>query len=243
MVDVTTSQKRLLVVDDDHLICWALEREFSTHGIAASHCHGGNDALGRLRGAAYDLVILDVNLPDANGIAILGEIRRLSPRTRAIIISADADADVVRRAIAAGAEQFFEKPFDPLTLRAHVLNMFRDYPVPRRHLRHVCRFNLQLALLAPVPRGSDADCDHLYGVAENVGPGGCGVATGFPLAAGQVVRVRTAGDERADPFLHFIPPQATAEVRWAAMAPGGFRAGLGFTRPPGRAGSSPEDAG
>ncbi len=242
MVDTATSQKRLLVVDDDYLICWALEREFSAHGLAASHCHLGNEALGKVRAAAFDVVILDVNLPDSNGIAILREIGRMSPGTRVIVISADAEADNVRGAIAAGAEQFFEKPFDPSTLRAHVLDMFRDYSVPRRDPRHLCRFPVQISLLAPLPAGAGADIGHLDGIVENVGPGGCRVATDFPLAAGQLVRVKADGDDRAAPFVHLLPPDAAAEVRWTTMAPGGFQAGLGFTRPSLRQGASPEGA-
>ena len=242
MVDVATSEKRLLVVDDDRLMCWALEQEFSVHGLAVSHCHGGTDALGRVRAGACDLVILDVNLPDMNGIALLEEIRRVSPRTRAIVISADADPENIRRAIAGGAEQFLEKPFDPSTLCARVLDMFREYPVARKHPRHACRFPVRISLLAPLPQGTCADIDHLGGVAENVGPGGCRVATDFPLASGQVVRVMAGTDDCADPFVRLIPPRATAEVRWATMAPGGFQAGLWFTTPPGRREVSPEDA-
>ncbi len=243
MVDTTTSPKRLLVVDDDRLICWALGREFAPHGLAVSCCHDGKDALDCVRAGGCDLAILDVNLPDTNGIALLGEIRKIAPGTRAVVMSADADAAVVRRAIAAGADRFVEKPFDPSAFRAHVISMLRDYPVARRHPRHPCRFPVRISLLAPLPAGAGPGIDRLDGVAEDVGAGGYRIATEFPLASGQVVRVTAGRDNAVDPFLDLVPPHATAEVRWATMAPGGFQAGLGFTGPPDRPGLSTGAAG
>ncbi len=228
MVEIATSELHLLIVDDDNLICWALAQEFSRDNPAVSLCHDGKHALERIHAASYDLAILDVHLPDANGIEILQEIKRVSPRTRVIVVSADAETVNIRRAIAAGAEQFIEKPFDPAVVRARVLDMFRDYPVPRRYCRHACRIPVRISLLAPHPPGAEIDLDQLSGTAEEVGPGGFRVATSYPLAAGQIVRVKVGAADSADPFLHLIPPHATAEVRWTTMAPGGFTAGLSF---------------
>ncbi len=243
MVEIATSDLRLLIVDDDNLICWALQQEFSGHNLAISVCHDGKDALGRIHAASYDIVILDIHLPDANGIALLEEIKGVSPGTRAIVMSADADAANVRRAIAAGAEQFFEKPFDPSMIRGQVLGMFRDYPVPRRHPRYICRIPVRISLLAPLLPGAGVDLDKLSGIAGEVGAGGVRVETNYPLAAGQVVRVKVgAADAAAGPFLHLIPPRATAEVRWTAMAIAGFRAGLSFRTLPSLQKASPEDA-
>ena len=231
MPDIPTSGLRLLIVDDDRLIGWALQQELSAGGVAVTLCHEGQVASRRLRAATYDVAILDVNLPDANGLEILEELKRLSPATRVIVVTADASPANIRRAIAAGADQLFEKPFDPSMIRARVLDMFRDYPVPRKHPRHACRVPVRISLLAPVPPGAGFDIDKLSGLAEDVGNGGIRVATGYPLAAGQVVRVRNGDANSADPFLQLVRQHATAEVRWTTMTPGGFRAGLSFTTP------------
>lgn len=242
MIDIATSGLRLLIVDDDNLIRWALEQVFAAHVRAISLCRDGKDALGRIHAGSYDLAIVDVHLPDANGIAILEEIKRVSPGTRVIVISADADAPKIRRAIAAGADQFIEKPFDPSMIRERVLAMFRDYPVPRKHPRYSCRIRLRLSLLAPLPPGAGFDIDKLSGIVDEVGAGGFRVATNYPLAAGQVVRVKAGAADSADPFLQLIPPHATAEVRWTTMAPGEFRAGLSFRKALVREEASPEGA-
>lgn len=233
MPETATGDVRVLIVDDDPLICWALERELSALNLAVSHCHVGKDALGRIGAANYALVILDVHLPDANGIDVLEEIKRGSPATRVIVISADASPATVRRALAGGAEQFVEKPFDPSTILGYAQAMFRSYAVQRRHPRHPCRIPLRIAVLAPLPAGTGLDLDDVKGIAENVAPGGVRVATNFPLVAGQVVRVKAGAADGADPLLHFIPPRATAEVRWTSMAAGGFSAGLVFRTPAG----------
>lgn len=242
MAKIATAGLHLLIVDDDNLICWALEQEFSAHVRAVSLCRDGKDALGRIHGGSYDLAIVDVHLPDANGIAIVEEIKRVSPGTRVIVMSADADAPRIRKAIAAGAEDFIEKPFDPSMIRGRVLAMFRDYPVPRKHPRYGCRIKLQMSLLAPLPPGAGFDLDQLSGIADEVGAGGFRVVANYPLAVGQVVRVKAASAGSADPFLHLIPRHATAEVRWTTMAPGGFQAGLSFRKPPVLQGASPEGA-
>lgn len=229
--EIATSGLRVLVVDDDRLISWALEQELSGDGVAVTVCHDGHGASRKIRAATYDVAILDINLPDANGLAILEEIRQLSPATRAIVVTADASPANLRRAIEAGADQFLEKPFDPSVIGGRVRDMFRDYPVPRKHPRHLCRFPVRISLLAPMPPGAGFDIDQLGGLAENVGGGGIRVATGYPLAAGQIVRVRTGEPDSAGPFQQFVRPLSAAEVRWTAMAPGGYRAGLSFTTP------------
>lgn len=104
--------KAVLVVDDDPLIRWALEKEFSSLGATVTLTGSGKTALDEIRATRYDLVFLDIHLPDANGIDMLDSVGTLSPGTRVIVMSADADEENRRRSIAGGAFQFLEKPFE-----------------------------------------------------------------------------------------------------------------------------------
>lgn len=104
--------RAVLVVDDDPLIRWALEREFSSLGATVTLTGSGKTALDEIRAIRYDLVFLDIHLPDANGIDLLGAIAAVSPATRVIVMSADADEENRQRSMAGGALQFVEKPFD-----------------------------------------------------------------------------------------------------------------------------------
>ena len=102
----------VLIVDDNKLVCLGLERALSRRNIANHAVGDGKNALSEVRGTFYDLVFLDINLPDANGLDLMPEIRSISPDTRIVILSSDGSETNIRRALAAGALRFIEKPFD-----------------------------------------------------------------------------------------------------------------------------------
>lgn len=106
------ARKTILVVDDDKLMCWALAKEFSGWNLSPHAVETGADALSELRSRSYDLVLLDVHLPDSDGIELLPEIGRISPDAKIVVMSGDASESNRRRALAGGALQFLEKPFD-----------------------------------------------------------------------------------------------------------------------------------
>ena len=106
-----TSMK-VLIVDDNRLVCWGLGRTLSRRNIVHHAVGDGKNALSEVRGTFYDLVFLDIHLPDANGLDLMREIRRISPDTKVVIISSDGSENNVRRALAAGALRFMEKPYD-----------------------------------------------------------------------------------------------------------------------------------
>jgi len=106
-----TSMK-VLIVDDNELVCWGLGRTLSRRNIVHHSVRDGKNALSEVRGTFYDLVFLDIHLPDANGLDLMPEIRRISPDTKVVIISSDGSEVNIRRALAAGALRFMEKPYD-----------------------------------------------------------------------------------------------------------------------------------
>jgi DNA-binding response OmpR family regulator len=102
----------VLIVDDNKLLCGVLGRTLGRMDIAHHAVEDGKNALSAVRGTFYDLVFLDIHLPDANGLDLLQEIRRISPDTQVVILSSDGSKNNVRRALAAGALRFMEKPYD-----------------------------------------------------------------------------------------------------------------------------------
>lgn len=106
-----TSMK-VLIVDDNRLLCWGLGRTLSKRNIVHHAVEDGKNALSEVRRTFYDLVFLDIHLPDANGLDLMPEIRRISPDTKVVILSSDGSEDNIRRALAAGAMRFMEKPYD-----------------------------------------------------------------------------------------------------------------------------------
>lgn len=103
---------KVLIVDDNKLVCLGLGRTLGRRNIVHHSVESGENALTEVRGTFYDLVFLDIHLPDANGLDLMQEIRRISPDTKIVILSSDGSENNVRRALAAGALRFMEKPFD-----------------------------------------------------------------------------------------------------------------------------------
>ena len=113
---------RILVVDDIEANRDLLSRRLGREGHDVAVAAGGVDALAMLRREDFDLVLLDLMMPDMNGFEVLARMKG-DDRLRdvpAIMISALTEIDSVVRCIEAGAEDYLTKPFDPVLLRARI---------------------------------------------------------------------------------------------------------------------------
>ena len=112
----------LLVVDDDAVNRDVLTRRLKRQGHGVMTASNGHDALQLMRETAFDLVLLDIMMPDMDGYEVLGHIKadgRLQ-HIPVIMISALHDVQSVVRCIEAGAEDYLAKPFDPTLLKARI---------------------------------------------------------------------------------------------------------------------------
>jgi two-component system sensor histidine kinase/response regulator len=112
----------LLVVDDDAANRDVLSRRLTRQGHDVRTASNGSDALRAMRETAFDLVLLDIMMPDMDGYEVLGHIKadgRLQ-HIPVIMISALNEMQSVVRCIEAGAEDYLAKPFDPTLLRARI---------------------------------------------------------------------------------------------------------------------------
>ena len=123
---VETSSANILVVDDDRLTGWAIGKGLAEQQLPFHVVTTGAQARAAFRSGRFDLVFLDLNLPDADGIDLLGEIRGISPKTRVVIVTGDA-TDANREAVRkAGADRFVEKPFDLALIRLLAATLLRE---------------------------------------------------------------------------------------------------------------------
>ncbi len=118
----------ILVVDDIESNRDLLARRLRQQGHAVSCAEGGFEALERLRIGDFDLVLLDLMMPEINGYEVLLKIRedkhlRTIP---VIMISALEEADSVIRCIEAGATDYLQKPFNPILLKARINSGLRN---------------------------------------------------------------------------------------------------------------------
>ncbi|OGC42956.1 hypothetical protein A2Y85_02200 [candidate division WOR-3 bacterium RBG_13_43_14] len=73
---------KILIVDDEVKMCRILAEILESGGYAVKSVHNGNNALSHLQSDIADLVLLDIKLPDIDGIEVLKEIKVISPRSR-----------------------------------------------------------------------------------------------------------------------------------------------------------------
>jgi len=113
---------RILVVDDVADNRNVLERRLQREGHAVVCAEDGRRALEEIRAQAFDLILLDIMMPEIDGFEVLRQLKQ-SPETvdiPVIMISARNDLDSVVRCIEQGAEDHLPKPFEPVLLRARI---------------------------------------------------------------------------------------------------------------------------
>jgi DNA-binding NtrC family response regulator len=119
MSDMT--ERSLLIVDDDTSILTAL-RMVLEGDYFVNTVERGLDALSRLHEKIPDLILLDISLPDMNGIDLLDQIRSLAPETAVILMTASEETQTVNRALELGALGYLVKPMDAKTLKTTLQN-------------------------------------------------------------------------------------------------------------------------
>lgn len=109
----------VLVVEDEPLIRWSIRMRLRRAGYRVEIAETGRRAL-ECVADAVDLVLLDLRLPDTDGLSVLGEIRRRHPRCRVIVMTAYGNPGLAQDAAALGALCVLSKPFDLEHLTATV---------------------------------------------------------------------------------------------------------------------------
>ncbi|WP_426324671.1 response regulator [Microbacterium sp. E-13] len=149
---------RVLLVDDDALTL-ELHRDYLTRieGFdAVAECTGARAAIDAIidRGDEFDLVLLDVTMPDGTGLDVLRQVRARGAAVDVIAITGVRDADIVRQMVSLGVAQYLVKPF--------------TFAVFRERLEQYGEFRRRASEAAGAP--TQAEIDALLGALRPAGP-------------------------------------------------------------------------
>ena len=114
---------RLLVIEDERALCETIVRSLRRLAYSVDYCYDGNRAMELLGEERYDLVLLDLNLPGADGMTVLKTLRQTDRETRVLILSARSEVADKVAGLDAGANDYLAKPFHLEELEARIRSL------------------------------------------------------------------------------------------------------------------------
>ncbi len=129
--DEPAARPRVLVIDDEEAIRSALSRALSIEGLTIELAESGEEGLRRALAERYDLVILDLLMPDLDGQAVLRQLLRDRPGQVGLVLSCLTDVRSKVDCFELGARDYLAKPFSLAELIARIRNQLRGDPLDR----------------------------------------------------------------------------------------------------------------
>jgi len=121
---VPPEKKRILLADDDADVLLGIRDRLESFGFQVTAVSNGREAVEEMNRGGYAMVIMDVTMPEMDGIAALRMIRLRWPKTPVIIITSNVENAMA--SLAEGARAYLLKPIDPERLRATVDRLVRE---------------------------------------------------------------------------------------------------------------------
>lgn len=117
-------KSKILIVEDDASLAEGLKRALVAENVETDSCATLKEAKLRLKKSTWDLVLLDVNLPEGSGLDLLAQIRKESVIPVILLTANDLETDIVN-GLELGADDYITKPFSLAVLRARVNTQLR----------------------------------------------------------------------------------------------------------------------
>ncbi len=108
---------RILLADDEKNIRLTVSRALEPLGMPIETASDGEEALRKLEGEGFSLLLLDLKMPGMGGMEVLETVRRRWPSVLVVILTAYGNIDIAVDAMKMGAADFIQKPFNPLEIR------------------------------------------------------------------------------------------------------------------------------
>ncbi|MCM2316333.1 MAG: SpoIIE family protein phosphatase [Thermoanaerobaculia bacterium] len=146
---------RILVVDDVEMNRDMLSRRLQKQGYEAEMAVNGVDALAKLSAGEFDLVLLDIMMPEMDGYEVLTRVKsdEALRHIPVIMISAVEDIESVVRCIELGADDYLPKPFNPVILRARVTSSLDKKKLRDRERLYAASLERELEIGREIQKG------------------------------------------------------------------------------------------
>lgn len=118
---------KLLLVEDNTRLAEEIRQFLSEQGYLIEHAASVLEASEKIAVYQYDLVIIDLGLPDGNGLTLIGEIKQRTPDTGLVILTARDGLDDKVRGLELGADDYMTKPFHKAELNARIGSVLRRH--------------------------------------------------------------------------------------------------------------------
>ncbi|MEL6808516.1 MAG: response regulator transcription factor [Pseudomonadota bacterium] len=148
---------RITLVEDNISLAKGISYRLEDAGHAVNTLHDGTAAQAYLKDDGADLVILDINLPGTDGLALLSDMRKRGDARPVILLTARADTDDRVRGLDAGADDYLIKPFEMAELEARVRALLRRRAVPQQHMRSIGALDYDAAARQLFSNGVELD--------------------------------------------------------------------------------------
>ena len=114
--------KRILIVDDEKAIRWSLGEALTAAGYACEDAQNGQGGIKKFEDDPADCVVLDLKLPDIDGLAVLKRIKEIDPDVPVVMMTAYGEIETAVEAIRGGAYDFLQKPFQLEKMKLSIRN-------------------------------------------------------------------------------------------------------------------------
>ena len=126
----TMAKARVLVIDDDQIVLDSISQILTDDNYDVDVTLRGGEGRDRAIRKDYDIVLIDIRMPDIGGIKVLGDIKQKRPALPVVMITGYATAPSAEMAMNLGAADFIEKPFEPEELLKTVASAIQTARTP-----------------------------------------------------------------------------------------------------------------